>query len=112
TRALLIADAAALVAALGLALLATRGVLRPVRRLGAAARALGEGELETRVEVRGRDELADLARTFNRTAEALERTVTELRAMEAASRRFVADVSHELRTPLTSMIAVTDVLAE
>ncbi|WUH96571.1 HAMP domain-containing histidine kinase [Spirillospora sp. NBC_00431] len=112
TRALMIADALALVFAVGLALLATRGVLRPVRRLGAAARALGEGELETRVDVRGRDELADLARTFNRTAEALERTVTELRAMEAASRRFVADVSHELRTPLTSMIAVTDVLAE
>ncbi|WP_243719049.1 HAMP domain-containing sensor histidine kinase [Actinomadura sp. KC06] len=112
TRALMIADALAVVFAAGLALLATRGVLRPVRRLGAAARALGEGELETRVQVRGRDELADLARTFNRTAEALERTVTELRAMEAASRRFVADVSHELRTPLTSMIAVTDVLAE
>ncbi|MFI0407267.1 ATP-binding protein [Actinomadura sp. 3N508] len=112
TRVLLIADALALVSAIGFALLATGGVLRPVRRLGAAARALGEGELETRVDVRGDDELADLARTFNRTAEALERMVTDLRAMEAASRRFVADVSHELRTPLTSMIAVTDLLAE
>ncbi|TDD83563.1 HAMP domain-containing protein, partial [Actinomadura rubrisoli] len=112
TRALVIENALALLPALGLALLATRQVLRPVRRLGAAARALGDGELETRVAVRGRDELADLARTFNRTAEALERTVTELRAMENASRRFVADVSHELRTPLTSMIAITDVLAE
>ncbi|TYB43599.1 sensor histidine kinase [Actinomadura chibensis] len=112
TRALLVADAAALVAALALALLATGGVLRPVRRLGAAARALGAGDLKTRVAVRGGDELADLARTFNATAEALERTVTELRAMEAASRRFVADVSHELRTPLTSMVAMTDLLAE
>lgn len=112
TRTLLIADALALAAALALALLATGGVLRPVRRLGAAARALGEGRLDTRVRVQGRDELADLASTFNRTAEALERTVTELSAMEAASRRFVADVSHELRTPLTSMIAMTDVLAE
>ncbi|WP_131739732.1 sensor histidine kinase [Actinomadura roseirufa] len=112
TRALLVENLLALLPALALALLATRGVLRPVRRLGAAARALGAGELQIRVAVRGRDELADLARTFNRTAEALERTVTELRAMETASRRFVADVSHELRTPLTSMIAVTDVLAE
>jgi signal transduction histidine kinase len=112
TRAVAIADAMALAAAFALALLATRGVLRPVRRLGNAARALGDGRLETRLRVRGRDELADLARTFNGTAEALERTVTELRAMEAASRRFVADVSHELRTPLTAMIAVTDVLAE
>ncbi|WP_034521309.1 sensor histidine kinase [Actinomadura rifamycini] len=112
SRALLIADGAALAGALVLALLATRGVLRPVRRLGAAARALGAGDLDTRVDVRGRDELADLARTFNGTAEALERTVTELRAMDAASRRFVADVSHELRTPLTSMVALTGMLAE
>ncbi|MEU9020706.1 HAMP domain-containing sensor histidine kinase [Actinomadura sp. NPDC048394] len=112
TRALVVADAAALLAALLLALLATRGVLRPVRRLGAAARALGDGRLSTRVRVRGHDELADLAHTYNHAAAALERTVTELRAMEAASRRFVADVSHELRTPLTSMIAMTDVLAE
>ncbi|WP_067825094.1 sensor histidine kinase [Actinomadura kijaniata] len=112
TRSVVIADAAALAAALLLALAATRGVLRPVRRLGRAARALGDGDLTVRIPERGRDELADLARTFNATADALERTVTELRAMDAASRRFVADVSHELRTPLTSMLAVTDVLTE
>ncbi|URN02391.1 HAMP domain-containing histidine kinase [Actinomadura madurae] len=112
TRTLLLADAAALGWRSGWRWWPPQGVLRPVRRLGAAARALGQGRLETRVRVRGRDELADLARTFNGTADALERTVTELRAMEAASRRFVADVSHELRTPLTSMIAMTDVLAE
>ncbi|WP_394621012.1 sensor histidine kinase [Lentzea sp. JNUCC 0626] len=91
--------------ALGLALFTARGVLRPVRRLGAAARALGSGRLDTRVDERGSDELADLARTFNRAAEQLE-------ASQAASRRFVADVSHELRTPLTAMNAVTGVLDE
>ncbi|MEV6717145.1 ATP-binding protein [Lentzea sp. NPDC051208] len=91
--------------ALGLALFTARGVLRPVRRLGAAARALGSGRLDTRVDVRGSDELADLARTFNQAAEQLE-------ASQAASRRFVADVSHELRTPLTAMNAVTAVLDE
>lgn len=91
--------------ALGLALFTARGVLRPVRRLGAAARALGSGRLDTRVDERGSDELSDLARTFNRAAEQLE-------ASQAASRRFVADVSHELRTPLTAMSAVTAVLDE
>ncbi|MEV4255515.1 HAMP domain-containing sensor histidine kinase, partial [Spirillospora sp. NPDC049652] len=75
-------------------------------------RALGEGDFSTRIGERGRDELTDLARTFNRTAEQLERMVGELRAKDAASRRFVADVSHELRTPLTSMVALTEVLAE
>ncbi|MEV0716034.1 HAMP domain-containing sensor histidine kinase [Asanoa sp. NPDC050611] len=104
--------AASLVLAVLLALLAARGVLRPVRELGRAARRLGEGDLRTRATVRGTDELAGVAQIFNQTAERLERQVGELRRMEADARRFVADVSHELRTPLAAMTAVTDVLDE
>ncbi|GAA1015437.1 two-component sensor histidine kinase [Acrocarpospora pleiomorpha] len=110
--ALLQAGLLTLVIALSLALLSARQVLLPIRRLGAAARALGAGELDTRLPVHGRDELAELTATFNETAAALEQTVSELRGLEAMSRRFVADVSHELRTPLTTMIAVTDMLSE
>jgi two-component system, OmpR family, sensor histidine kinase MtrB len=107
-----IASAVAIAISLLLGLLASRGVLLPLRRLGIAARKLGAGKLDTRVEVKGNDEVADVSRTFNETAEALERSIAELRALEAASRRFVADVSHELRTPLTAMTAVTDMLEE
>lgn len=102
----------ALVVAVILALLAAQGVLRPVRRLRAAARELAAGRLDTRLRVRGADELADLANTFNYTAAQLEHTVGEIRRMEANARRFVADVSHELRTPLAAMTAVTDTLDE
>jgi len=102
--------AVALVFAVLLALLASRGVLGPVRELRRATNRLGEGDLTARARVRGTDELADVARTFNNTAETLERYVGELRRMESEARRFVADVSHELRTPLAAMMAVTDVL--
>ncbi len=102
----------ALVVALALALLAARSVLRPVRELRDAARRLGSGDLESRLDVRGSDELAGLAVTFNHAADALGRRVDELRRMEADARRFVADVSHELRTPLAAMTAVADVLEE
>jgi two-component system sensor histidine kinase MtrB len=102
--------AVALVFAVLLALLAGRGVLGPVRELRRATNRLGEGDLTARAQVRGTDELADVARTFNNTAETLERHVGELRRMESEARRFVADVSHELRTPLAAMTAVTDVL--
>ncbi|MEV6230921.1 HAMP domain-containing sensor histidine kinase [Saccharopolyspora shandongensis] len=105
-------SAGALALAILLALLAARGVLRPARELGRAAQLLGTGELRTRIAVRGSDELADVARTFNNTAAELERHVEQLRAMEADARRFVADVSHELRTPLAALAAVTDVLDE
>jgi two-component system sensor histidine kinase MtrB len=111
TRAWLIGVATLLVA-IAVALLAARGVLRPVRELGDAARRLGEGDLGARVAVRGADELATVARTFNNTAVELEQHVERLRAMEADARRFVADVSHELRTPLAAATAVADLLDE
>jgi two-component system sensor histidine kinase MtrB len=104
--------ALSLIPAVLLALLAARGVLRPVRELRTAARRLAAGELDTRLRVRGSDELADLVLTFNNTAADLERSVGELRRMETNARRFVADVSHELRTPLAAMTAVTDTLDE
>jgi two-component system sensor histidine kinase MtrB len=83
-----------------------------VHRLGIAARRLGEGKLDTRLRVSGTDELADLSRTFNHTAEALEKRVADMSARDEASRRFVADMSHELRTPLTAITAVTEILEE
>ncbi|MFJ4769136.1 ATP-binding protein [Streptomyces uncialis] len=101
-----------LVIALLPALLAASSVLRPVRGLRRAARSMGSGKLDTRIPVRGRDELADLARTFNESAGELERSVTELRRAEERARRFASDVSHELRTPLAGMLAVTEVLDE
>ncbi|SDI82201.1 sensor histidine kinase [Nonomuraea jiangxiensis] len=98
--------------ALVVALLSARRVLLPVRRLSAAAQALGQGRLDTRLPVHGQDELAELTARFNDAAAALELSVSELRSLEAMSRRFVADVSHELRTPLTAMTAVADMLYE
>ncbi|GAA0628962.1 ATP-binding protein [Streptomyces crystallinus] len=102
----------ALAIALVPALLAARSVLRPVRDLRRAASSMGKGRLDTRIEVKGSDELADLAWTFNESAEALERSVEELQKAEARARRFASDVSHELRTPLAGMLAVTEVLDE
>ncbi|MER5727753.1 HAMP domain-containing sensor histidine kinase [Streptomyces sp. NPDC002138] len=109
---LCIATGLALLGSALLAQAAARTVLKPVQRLGDAARKLGEGELDTRLEVSGTDELADLSHTFNKTAEALEKKVADMSAREESSRRFVADMSHELRTPLTALTAVAEVLEE
>ncbi|MFE3944961.1 ATP-binding protein [Streptomyces sp. NPDC059118] len=107
-----IATGLALIGSALLAQAAATTVLRPVQRLGDAARKLGEGKLDTRLTVSGTDELADLSRTFNRTARALEKRVADMSARDEASRRFVADMSHELRTPLTALTAVTEVLED
>ncbi|GCB46475.1 HAMP domain-containing sensor histidine kinase [Streptomyces sp. NL15-2K] len=107
-----IATGLALIGSALLAQAAATTVLKPVHRLGVAARRLGEGKLDTRLRVSGTDELADLSRTFNNAAEALEKRVADMAARDDASRRFVADMSHELRTPLTAITAVTEVLEE
>ncbi|GGQ59036.1 sensor histidine kinase [Streptomyces asoensis] len=107
-----IATGLALIGAALLAQAAGTTVLKPVHRLGVAARELGEGRFDTRLQVSGTDELADLSRTFNRAAESLEKRVADMAARDDASRRFVADMSHELRTPLTAITAVTEVLEE
>ena len=110
-RAVLAGVAVGLVVVSGLVgALAARGLLRPLRRARRAVHRLEVGLLETRLPVAGSDEFADLAESFNRMAGALERTVADLRALEASQRRFVADVSHELRTPLTALTTAADVL--
>ena len=89
-----------LVAAAALAVLVMltifRRVFRPVEALTEGARALADGRLDTRVSVRGDDEVAILGRAFNSMAESLDRN-------ERARRSMVSDVAHELRTPLTSI---------
>ncbi|MCK2241598.1 MULTISPECIES: HAMP domain-containing sensor histidine kinase [unclassified Crossiella] len=103
-------SAIALPLAVLVALLAAGGVLRPVRRVRDTARRLAAGDLDARLPVRGKDELAELAGTVNEMAGSLQHTVAELRRLEADARRFVADVSHELRTPLSTLAAVSEIL--
>ena len=89
---------------------AARGLLLPIRRTREAVQRVEEGHLEARLAEDGRDELAELARSFNRMASTLQATVREISDLEASHRRFVADVSHELRTPLTALTTAADLL--
>jgi signal transduction histidine kinase len=80
--------------------------LRPVHRITAAARAASEHNLSARVALRGpRDELHELAETFD---EMLDR----LQATFESQQRFIANASHELRTPLAVMRATIDVVLD
>jgi signal transduction histidine kinase len=78
-------------------------VVRPARRLAAAATALGEGDLEVRVQPCGPRELAEAGVAFNQMAD-------RLALLRTAERELVADLSHRLRTPLTGLRLDVDAL--
>ncbi len=105
TLAVVLTGAAALTTALGAVVgqWASRRALRPLSAVTAAASAIAEGHLDTRLDG-GRDrQLGSLAASFNETADALQRRVQN-------DARFAADVSHELRSPLTTMVNAVEVL--
>ena len=70
------------------------GILEPVQEVSATARSISVSDFSRRIEVRGQDEISDLAQTFNEMLDRLEG------AFESR-KRFVDDASHELRTPIT-----------
>jgi two-component system sensor histidine kinase MtrB len=96
----------------GIGVLVTRLVVDPVRRAAGTAQRLAEGQLEERMTVRGEDDLARLATSFNAMADSLQRQITQLEGLSQLQQRFTSDVSHELRTPLTTVQMAADVLYE
>jgi two-component system sensor histidine kinase MprB len=110
---LAIVGAVGIALAAGLGALVARVALAPVRRFTTRTETLTEEgalrgaslDLSRRLEVEGKDELGRLADSFNRTLDALERSVQ-------AQRRLVADAGHELRTPIASLRANIQVLGE
>jgi signal transduction histidine kinase len=71
-----------------------RRLTRRLERLQAGVEQIGRGDLSARVEVKGRDEVAALAASFNEAAEKVE-------TLLGAHRMLLANASHELRTPLS-----------
>ncbi len=90
-------------------------VFGPARRRllqlqGATAR-IGAGDLEARAPEHGGDEVAQLARSFNRMAGDLAARAAALDVSDKARRQLLADVSHELMTPLTAMRGYIETLS-
>ncbi|MFG3342673.1 MtrAB system histidine kinase MtrB [Glycomyces sp. NPDC048151] len=101
----------ALVLLLGvIAALVTRLVVTPVREAARTSQRLAAGLLHERMEVRGSDDLARLAGSFNLMAENLQNQIRRLEEMSMMQRRFTSDVSHELRTPLATIRMAADLL--
>ena len=96
-----VAGLAAIAVALVLGLILTRQITRPVHALTRGARHIASGNLGYRVNVGTKDELGEMAQSFNSMASTLERS-------EQSRQRLLADITHELRTPLTVIEGTID----
>ena len=75
----------------------TERLIHPLRTMTGAAKKFAKGDFTQRVEVRGKDEVAELGKAFNNMAESLD-------SLEKMRNSFIANVSHDLRTPMTTIL--------
>lgn len=83
-----------------------------IGELASTARQLAQGDFSARLEVRGNDELAKLAATFNWMASNLQELDDQKRRVEQTRRNLIAWVSHDLRTPLASMRVMIEAMLD
>ncbi len=88
-----------------IAVLVAQHLLRPIKTLVDATRALTAGNFDTRIEVTGVDEVAQLQNDFNSLALTLEKN-------EQSRRQWIADISHELRTPMAVLLGEVEALQD
>lgn len=96
SQALVFAAGAAALAGLAAGLLLTRAILRPLQQLAQSSRRIADGRYDQRLAVPRSDELADVARSFNQMAAALQQ-------VEQQRVTLIGNVAHELRTPLAGI---------
>ena len=98
-----------LIAAL-LVLLFGRRALKPMSELESGASEIADGHYESRIIVKGGDEIATVAEQFNRMAAAISDKIATLHETAQRQQTFINDLSHELKTPVASIMARSETL--
>ncbi|MBX3082369.1 MAG: HAMP domain-containing histidine kinase [Anaerolineae bacterium] len=90
----------------------SRTLISRISALSEASAKLATGNLETRLAVQGKDEVAGLAKAFNQMATSLQTVDEDKRRMELARRNLVAWISHDLRTPLATIRVMNEAIID
>lgn len=97
--------------ALGLGLLSLFLLTRNFNKLCTAFRKFGDGDLTARVQgIKGNNELAEIAVTYNQMADTIQQNIEELKGVEKLRKELIANISHDLRTPIASIQGFAETL--
>ncbi len=128
TRITILLCIGALAIAIVIGIMTSRWLAKPIQHLSQAAAAIADGELETRVNIQGINELEVLSTSFNQMASELQESFENLETKVAdrtielqkakdlaevanvAKSEFLANMSHELRTPLNAILGFTQIM--
>ena len=91
-------------------LVVVKMLLHPLRRVNEGTREIAQGNYHKRIQMKGHDELSELARNMNSMAEAVETNVRALEDVAEDRKHFIDNLSHEMKTPLTSILGFSDLL--
>ena len=84
--------------------------IRPLKQMNEVATQIADGSYGVRIPGNSKDEIGELAESFNTMADAIEKNIQELERNATQKESFVANFAHELKTPLTSIIGYADTL--
>jgi signal transduction histidine kinase len=137
-RSIAILTGLVILVGIGMTIFLVKVIAGPVNQLATAAKRIAEGDVTSQVTIKSRDEIGELAASFNRMAESIQQRENDLRhhaeeldrlnhrlvaqqeqlqqinaQLAAASQhksQFLANMSHELRTPLNAIIGFSGIL--
>lgn len=84
-------------------LLVLNRVFKPLQQISSASKGIAQGQYANRIEVKGHDELAEMAASFNHMAEEIQNQMQQLATAAEQKQQFADNLAHELRTPLTAI---------
>lgn len=80
-----------------------RHMLLPLQKLNDSAKKIAEGVYDDRVDIKGKDEIGELGKSFDQMAQAVETKTQHLEESERRKTLFMGNLTHELKTPMTAI---------